>query len=55
MPAWIAGIQTPQDGSRDIHVNLGSGHLCRNDGADKITAKVDSNYTQRFHFFVAHS
>jgi len=30
----------PQDASGHIHVNLGSGSPCRNDGVDKISAKV---------------
>jgi hypothetical protein len=31
----------PQDASGHIHVNLGSGSPCRNDGVDKIFAKVE--------------
>jgi hypothetical protein len=31
----------PQDASGDIHVNLGSGYPCRNDGIYKISSKVE--------------
>ena len=34
MPAWTAGIQARRDASGDIHVNLGSGTPCRNDGTE---------------------
>jgi hypothetical protein len=40
MPAWTAGIHPVRsDASEDIHVNLGSGTPCRNDGAEKYSLK----------------
>jgi hypothetical protein len=34
MPAWMAGIQAPQDASGDIHVGLDSSTPCWNDGIE---------------------
>lgn len=34
MPAWTAGIQTREDASGYIHVNLDSGTPCRNDDTE---------------------
>jgi len=31
MPAWTASIQIRKDASGNVHVNLGSSTLCRND------------------------
>jgi hypothetical protein len=31
MPAWIAGIQVPEDASGNVHVNLDSSTPCWND------------------------
>jgi hypothetical protein len=41
MPAWIAGIQAAGC-VRTIHVDLGSGSPCRNDGVDKIVLTIKS-------------
>jgi hypothetical protein len=40
MPAWIAGIQTRQDASGNVHVNLDSSTPCWNDGNRGVVPRL---------------